>query len=157
MHSTFYTRIFSIRSFGYESTLVQVFCRGERRLRCCSLLSVSCDINFHDFLSFLPEWTKPCLPNFPLLGALSVLPNDVIALCLLQVGSYSYDMTKMLFKVTRLTFIQKQSIVLDYKIAIRNLRPEDQIFNAGALGNYSLAGFEMVSTLLILALPCFIW
>ena len=53
-------------------------------------------------------------------------------------------MTKMLFKVTRLTFIQKQSIVLDYKIAIRNLRPEDQIFNAGALGNYSLAGFEMV-------------
>ena len=75
----------------------------------------------------------------------------------MQVGSYSYDMTKMLFKVTRLTFIQKQSIVLDYKIAIRNLRPEDQIFNAGALGNYSLAGFEMVSTLLILALPCFIW
>ena len=63
---------------------------------------------------------------------------------LFQVGSYSYDMTKMLFKVTRLTFIQKQSIVLDYKIAIRNLRPEDQIFNAGALGNYSLAGFEMV-------------
>ena len=56
-------------------------------------------------------------------------------------------MTKMLFKVTRLTFIQKQSIVLDYKIAIRNLRPEDQIFNAGALGNYSLAGFEMVSLL----------
>ena len=87
----------------------------------------------------------------PRVGSLSlyctqILPNDVIALCLLQVGSYSYDMTKMLFKVTRLTFIQKQSIVLDYKIAIRNLRPEDQIFNAGALGNYSLAGFEMVST-----------
>ena len=98
----------------------------------------------------------------PRVGSLSlyckqILPNNVIALCLLQVGSYSYDMTKMLFKVTRLTFIQKQSIVLDYKIAIRNLRPEDQIFNAGALGNYSLAGFEMVSTLLILALPCFIW
>ena len=62
-----------------------------------------------------------------------------------QVGSYSYDMTKMLFKVSKLTFIQKQSIILDYSIDIRNLREKDKIFLAGALGNYSLAGFEMVS------------
>ena len=60
-------------------------------------------------------------------------------------GSYSYDMTKMLFRVSRLTFIQKQSIILDYSISIRNLREIDKIFLAGALGNYSLAGFEMVN------------
>ena len=62
----------------------------------------------------------------------------------LQVGSYSYDMTKMLFKVSKLTFIHKQSIVLDYSIQVKSLREEDKIFLAGALGNYSLAGFEMV-------------
>ena len=62
----------------------------------------------------------------------------------LQVGSYSYDMTKMLFRVSKLTFIQKQSIILDYSISIRNLKETDKIFLAGALGNYSLAGFEMV-------------
>jgi len=35
--------------------------------------------------------------------------------------------------------------VLDYSIGIRNLNEKDKIFLAGALGNYSLAGFEMVS------------
>jgi hypothetical protein len=55
-------------------------------------------------------------------------------------------MTKMLFRVTQLTFIQKQSIVLDYNIEIRNLKPRDKIFLAGALGNYSLAGFQIVSS-----------
>ena len=55
-------------------------------------------------------------------------------------------MTKMLFRVSKLTFIQKQSIILDYSIEIRNLREKDKIFLAGALGNYSLAGFEMVRT-----------
>ena len=54
-------------------------------------------------------------------------------------------MTKMLFKVSKLTFIHKQSIILDYSIEIRNLHEKDKIFLAGALGNYSLAGFEMVS------------
>ena len=65
-----------------------------------------------------------------------------------QVGSYSYDMTKMLFKVSKLTFIHKQSIILDYSIEVRNLQEKDKIFLAGALGNYSLAGFEMVSLLI---------
>ena len=37
-----------------------------------------------------------------------------------------------------------RSIVLDYDIAINNLRQEDQIFIGGSLGNYSLAGFEMI-------------
>ena len=37
-----------------------------------------------------------------------------------------------------------RSIVLDYGIEIRELHEEDRIFVGGALGNYSLAGFEMV-------------
>ena len=71
--------------------------------------------------------------------------NSIIQLHIFQVGSYSYDMTKMLFKVSKLTFIHKQSIILDYSIEVRNLQEKDKIFLAGALGNYSLAGFEMVS------------
>ena len=55
-------------------------------------------------------------------------------------------MTKMLFRVSKLTFIQKQSIILDYNIRIRDLPEIDRTFLAGALGNYSLAGFEMVSS-----------
>ena len=39
-----------------------------------------------------------------------------------------------------------QSIILDYDITIRNLKKKDQVFDAGALGNFSLAGFEMVKT-----------
>lgn len=37
-----------------------------------------------------------------------------------------------------------RSIVLDYDIKIQGLRENDQIFIGGALGNYSLAGFEMI-------------
>ena len=37
-----------------------------------------------------------------------------------------------------------RSIVLDYEIKIQRLRDEDQIFIGGALGNFSLAGFEMI-------------
>ena len=64
-----------------------------------------------------------------------------------QVGSYSYDDNRMLFDVSTLGYIQQsQSITLDYKITINNLNKRDQIFNGGALGNFSLAGFEMVLT-----------
>jgi hypothetical protein len=37
-----------------------------------------------------------------------------------------------------------RSIVLDYGIEINELRQEDRIFVGGPLGNYSLAGFEMI-------------
>ena len=37
-----------------------------------------------------------------------------------------------------------RSIVLDYEIKIKQLAPPDRIFVGGALGNYSLAGFEMI-------------
>jgi len=64
--------------------------------------------------------------------------------CKFQVGSYSYDMTRMVFDVSTLGYIQNtQSIILDYDIEIMNLKNKDQLFEAGALGNFSLAGFEM--------------
>ena len=37
-----------------------------------------------------------------------------------------------------------RSIVLDYDIEISPLDDEDKVFVGGSLGNYSLAGFEMV-------------
>ncbi len=37
-----------------------------------------------------------------------------------------------------------RAIVLDYAIDIHNLTESDQIFLGGPLGNFSLAGFEMV-------------
>ena len=62
-----------------------------------------------------------------------------------QVGSYSYDDGRMVFDVSTLGHIQNtQSIILDYAINIKNLKRKDQMFDAGALGNFSLAGFEMV-------------
>ena len=38
----------------------------------------------------------------------------------------------------------KRSIVLDYDVIIKSLSPEDIILSYGSLGNYSLAGFEMI-------------
>ena len=72
-----------------------------------------------------------------------VQANLLFNIC--QVGSYSYDMTRMVFDVSTLGYIQNtQSIILDYDIEIMNLKNKDQLFEAGALGNFSLAGFEMV-------------
>ena len=61
-------------------------------------------------------------------------------------------MSRMVFDVSTLGYIQNtQSIILDYAINIKNLRRNDQMFDAGALGNFSLAGFEMVIFIKILA------
>jgi len=50
----------------------------------------------------------------------------------------------MIFDVSTLGYIQQsQSITLDYAITINNLKEKDQLFNGGALGNFSLAGFEL--------------
>jgi hypothetical protein len=55
-----------------------------------------------------------------------------------------------MFDISTLGYIQKtQSIILDYEITIRNLKKRDKMFDAGALGNFSLAGFEMVKTKLV--------
>ena len=57
-------------------------------------------------------------------------------------------MSRMVFDVSTLGYIQKtQSIILDYEIVIKNLKKSDRIFEAGALGNFSLAGFEMVNNI----------
>ena len=54
-------------------------------------------------------------------------------------------MSRMMFDVSTLGYIQKsQSIILDYDINIKNLKMQDKMFDAGALGKFSLAGFEMV-------------
>ena len=54
-------------------------------------------------------------------------------------------MSRMIFDVSTLGYIQQsQSITLDYAITINNLKEKDQLFNGGALGNFSLAGFELV-------------
>ena len=54
-------------------------------------------------------------------------------------------MSRMEFDVSTLGYIQNtQSIILDYAISIKNLHRRDRLFDAGALGNFSLAGFEMV-------------
>ena len=51
----------------------------------------------------------------------------------------------MVFGVSTLGYIQTtQSLILDYDINIRSLKRRDEVFDAGALGNFSLAGFEMV-------------
>ena len=56
-------------------------------------------------------------------------------------------MSRMIFDVSTLGYIQQsQSITLDYKITINNLSKQDKLFNGGALGNFSLAGFELASS-----------
>ena len=51
----------------------------------------------------------------------------------------------MMFDVATLGYIQNtQSIILDYDITIKRLKRQDKLFDAGALGQFSLAGFEMV-------------
>merc|ERR1719166_740424 len=51
----------------------------------------------------------------------------------------------MIFNVSQLGYAHtSRSIVLDYDIEILPLDEEDKVFVGGSLGNYSLAGFEMV-------------
>merc|ERR1719458_661366 len=51
----------------------------------------------------------------------------------------------MIFAVSKLGYAHtSRSIVLDYEIKIKQLAMPDRIFVGGALGNYSLAGFEMI-------------
>merc|ERR1719150_1794905 len=68
--------------------------------------------------------------------------------CRFRVGSYSYDSSKMLFTTKAYGYSSKEtnSIALDYDIKINSLSPEDAVLDYGQLGNFSLAGFEMVLT-----------
>lgn len=67
--------------------------------------------------------------------------------CKFQVGSYSYDVAKMTF--TQTNKVQgygktAHSVVLDYAVNVLQLNTEDQMLGYGELGNFSVAGFEMV-------------
>jgi len=68
--------------------------------------------------------------------------------CKFSVGSYSYDSSKLLFMTNTYGYSSKESnsIALDYDIKIGPLKPQDAVLDYGALGNFSLAGFEMVLT-----------
>ena len=66
--------------------------------------------------------------------------------CKFQVGSYSYDNTIMEFITETAGYMSTSgnSIALDYAITIMKLSDEDKLFQGGAMGNFSLAGFEMI-------------
>jgi len=68
--------------------------------------------------------------------------------CKFRVGSYSYDSSKLLFTTNSFGYSSKEtnSIALDYDIQIVALKPQDAVLDYGPLGNFSLAGFEMVLT-----------
>jgi len=68
--------------------------------------------------------------------------------CRFRVGSYSYDSSKLLFLTRTYGYSSKDtnSIALDYNIKIGPLQPQDAVLDYGPLGNFSLAGFEMVLT-----------
>ena len=73
-------------------------------------------------------------------------PLDTQA-CKFQVGSYSYNDKIMSFLTEKAGYSggkSGNSIALDYAIKISHLKPYDAVFAGGGLGNFSLAGFEMV-------------
>jgi len=66
--------------------------------------------------------------------------------CKFQIGSYSYDDSQMTFTTISAKYDGKKqnSIALDYAIEIRQLSSKDSILLFDGLGNFSLAGFELV-------------
>ena len=67
-------------------------------------------------------------------------------ICKFQIGSYSYDDNTMTFTTVRVGFYGKHenSMPLDYAVNLRDLRQNDSILIFDGLGNFSLAGFEIV-------------
>ncbi|XP_059082147.1 glycine receptor subunit beta-like isoform X3 [Tigriopus californicus] len=67
--------------------------------------------------------------------------------CKFQLGSYSYSDLKMMFETEMAGYSPPKhtnSIPLDFEINISKLSLADQTYIAGSLGNFSLAGFELV-------------
>ena len=80
-------------------------------------------------------WCPMRFQNFPL--------DD--QLCKFQLGSYAYDNTKMKFSSASLSYNGNlQNKILDYKIELKHLKPEDSHFVWLYMGNYSLTGFEII-------------
>lgn len=75
----------------------------------------------------------------------NAFPMD-IQVCKFQVGSFNYDMSKMVFSNE---FVPREEdaikSILDYAIQIKDLRPDQTHYMALGM-NYSVAGFEMVLT-----------
>ena len=63
---------------------------------------------------------------------------------LLEIQRIEYVVAWLFSSPTIIDFNFFRSIVLDYEIKIKQLAGPDRIFVGGALGNYSLAGFEMI-------------
>ena len=66
--------------------------------------------------------------------------------CKFLVGSYSYDDSQMTFVTANAKYNNKESnsIALDYEIEINRLSEKDSLLIFEGLGNFSLAGFELV-------------
>ena len=66
--------------------------------------------------------------------------------CKFLVGSYSYDDSQMTFVTANAKYNNKESnsIALDYEIEINRLSAKDSLLIFEGLGNFSLAGFELV-------------
>ena len=62
-----------------------------------------------------------------------------------QVGSFNYDNTKMIYRTYYLPLMPNSTeSILDYRVDIKDLNPEDTFYLPAETGNYSVAGFEMV-------------
>ena len=121
---------------------IESHCTQKKVVEFCQMSSGSIECSLAIYIGHNTRKNPTnCLMNENLLNKPSVSFSSTLP----QVGSYSYDMARMVFNVSTLGYIQRnQSIVMDYDIIINNLREEDKVFDAGPLGNYSLAGFEMV-------------
>ena len=67
-------------------------------------------------------------------------------ICKFQIGSYSNNDKIMKFVTENTGYVSAtgNSLVLDYEIEINELKPKDTYETYETLGNFSLAGFEMV-------------
>jgi len=84
--------------------------------------------------------------NFICPMRFDAFPLDTQA-CKFQVGSYSYDITKMSFAQSNKVqgYVKTaNSVVLDYSVKVIPLSSLDVILDYGELGNFSVAGFEMI-------------
>ena len=62
----------------------------------------------------------------------------------IQVGSYAYDETKMIYNTSLLQYDDSlRNTILDYNVNLDPLKAVDSLFVWQSIGNYSLTGFEM--------------
>ena len=65
-------------------------------------------------------------------------------ICKFKVGSSNYDRSRMTFGLEKFAYNTSEgNTILDYKVSLGNLKPEDLIEQYGESGNYSITGFEM--------------